>query len=238
MDNLNPIPSNDVSPDAESAPVVEQAEAQAPAASEPAATPAVTQAQEPETAGLQHQLGTLQSQMERMRRSMSGQQRKFDQERSTWSKSREGLEDQLREQKMEGMNEEERRDYQADFYRQKYESAQQQLRQVKYRADVQSALGEWRDHFLQMGVPAEALDSSSIENVRNSATHWMQRRINEVNNSVMPAQQRATPQSVVTTTPQGSNPGHTRMADLPLEEWEDMFRRVETGGLKPDQLPR
>ena len=139
---------------------------------------------------------------------------------------------------MEGMNEEERRDYQADFYRQKYEGAQQQLRQVKYQADVQSALGEWRDHFLRMGVPAEALDSSSIENVRNSATHWMHRRINEVNNSVTPEQQRATPQSVVTTTPQGSNPGHTRMADIPLEEWEDMFRRVETGGLKPDQLPQ
>ena len=58
MDNINPIPSDDVSPDAESAPIVEQAEAQAPAASEPVASPTATPAQEPEQAGLQHQLGT------------------------------------------------------------------------------------------------------------------------------------------------------------------------------------
>jgi hypothetical protein len=237
VDNINPIPSDDVSPDAESAPIVEQAEAQAPAASEPVATPTETPAQEPEQAGLQHQLGTLQSQMERMRRSMSGQQRKFDTERSTWGQQRDQFEDKLREQKMEGMNDEERRDFQADFYREKYEGVQQQLRQQKYRADVQEAVGEWSDYFLRMGVPADALDNSSIDNIRNSATQWMSRRIGEAD-TVAPQHQRATPQSVVTTTPQGSNPGHTRMADIPLEEWEDIFKRVETGGLKPDQLPQ
>ena len=88
-----------------------------------------------------------------------------------------------------------------------------------------------------MGVPSDALDASSIDNIRNSATQWMSRRISEAD-TVAPQHQRATPQSVVTTTPQGNNPGHTRMADIPLEEWEDIYKRVETGGLKPDQLPQ
>lgn len=153
-------------------------------------------------------------------------------------------ENALKQAQTADMSEHEKAQYEAAFYKQKYGEVQQQVQATQYQMAYSDAMNQWNDYYNGMGVPKDRLDQTSIETMQHSAFEFMRDKLGGEDGQVEPGQQstqqndRIPPPHVATSTPQGTNPGTPRFADIPLNEWEDYYKRVERGTLDPDQLPR
>ena len=218
-----------------------------PAQRSPASTEAPQSDPAAAAARMQTQDRQMQPQRERARPQLSASDRALREREQQWNQEREELAQTVEQVQMADMSDSERVTYERDIYRKRAEDAQSQLADASYRAEYADAMQQWRAYYQQMGVPMNVLDNSSIENMQHSALRFTNSQLQAARRQVEPgsaqpqqpqqANSRVQPPQVTSAVPQGATPGQRRWNDIPYEEWDDMYKKVERGQISPDQLP-
>jgi len=213
--------------------------AQAGAAPSAAPTPAVAQ----QATGEKKETGRYEEQIKRLRGQVSAYDRTARGYASQLQDQKRRYEDALRQSQTADMDEQEKAQYEAAFYKQKYGEVQRAVKATQYQMAYSDAMHQWDDYYNGMGIPTEKLDHTSIETMQHSALEAMRDTMQGQNQEGQTGPQntppgRVPPPNVATSTPQGTHPGTTRFADIPMNEWEDYYKAVERGQLDPNNLPR
>ena len=216
-------------------------EPQAQVGAAPSAAPSPEAAQQ--ATGEKEEPGRYEEQIKRLRGQVSAYDRTARASAAELQKQKRHYEDALRQAQTADMDEHEKAQYEAAFYKQKFGEVQQQVQATQYQMAYSDAMNQWDNYYKDMGIPAERLDHTSIETMQHTALEYMRDTMQGSNQEgqaepAAPLPGRVPPPPVATSTPQGTHPGTTRFADIPMNEWEDYYKAVERGHLDPNNLPR
>ena len=207
----------------------------------PSAAPTPVAAQQ--ATGEKDETGRYEEQIKRLRGQVSAYDRTARGYASQLQDQKRRYEEALRQSQTADMSEQEKAQYEAAFYKQKYGEVQQAVKATQYQMAYSDAMNQWDDYYRDMGIAPEKLDHTSIETMQHSALEAMRDTMQGQNQEGQTGPQntpsgRVPPPNVATSTPQGTHPGTTRFADITMNEWEDYYKAVERGQLDPNNLPR
>ena len=153
------------------------------------------------------------------------------------------LQKQLREIRMQGMDENQRKAYEVQLQQEEFESLQNKLDEYERKAAEYEQMMGAQDFFMKKGVPANRLVlNQGYEALVQSGWDWVSEQLTKLQNPAptqptQPAPLKPAP-SVITdkSTPSTGSTWAELRAKYGSDE--NVYRLIEQGQLSPDALPR